>query len=65
MRLPKKESAGTTLGGSPESIQQTIHSVPKVAAAGKSLAVRLYCIEATSLSATQAAFARHPEWVSA
>ena len=32
---------------------------------GKSLAVLLYCLEVRSLSATRAAFARHPEWVSA
>lgn len=36
-----------------------------VATAGKALAVWLYCIDARSLSAPRAAFARHPEWVSA
>ena len=35
------------------------------AQAGKVVAVWLYCIGARSLSATQAIFARHPEWVSA
>lgn len=40
-------------------------SVPQAATAGKALAVWLYCIDVRSLTATRAAFARHPEWVSA
>lgn len=40
-------------------------SVPQQVAVGKALAVWLYCIDARSLSATRAVFARHPEWVSA
>jgi hypothetical protein len=37
-------------------------SVAQQAAAGKTLAVWLYCIGVRSLKETQAAFFRHPEW---
>ena len=65
MRHPTKESAGAAPGGFPESVHQATQSVPQTATAGKALAVWLYCIDARSLTATRAAFARHPEWVSA
>jgi len=37
-------------------------SVAQDAAAGKAVAIWLYAIGARSISETQAAFARHPEW---
>lgn len=37
-------------------------SVAQDAAAGKAVAVMLYTLGVRSLSETQAAFARHPEW---
>jgi hypothetical protein len=39
-------------------------SVPHDGASSKALAVWLNCIDARSLTATRAAFAQHPEWVS-
>ena len=59
MRHPTKESAGAAPGSFPE--HQATQSVPHTATAGKALAVWLYCIDARSLSVTQAAFGRHPE----
>ena len=65
MRHPTKESAGAAPGVFPESVHQATLSVPQTATAGKAVAVALYCIGARSLLATQAVFARHPEWVAA
>lgn len=63
MSVPRKSQrpAGTGRQGTTQQNKRTL-TIPHDAAAGKSLAVWLYCLGGRSLAETQRAFALHPEW---
>jgi hypothetical protein len=71
MRPPENE-APRLVGGGGARVYRNANGEVRLArteasaqAAGKALAVWLYCTDVQSLPATRAAFARHPKWVSA